>query len=243
LRPGVVRRAQQAAQRHHLDALQPQNIRFVFITHLHTDHALGYPDLLLTPWAVGRPWPLEVYGPPGIERMTEHVREAFAEDIEIRSHGSHPDDVAMSKANVHEIAPGVVFQDEHVRIIAIPVTHGTWKHAFGYRIEGPDRTIVITGDESPNDAIVAACAGCDLLISEGYLQANFDTADAGQREYLKSFHTSATELGVLATKARAKAVVLTHQRPRPVAANATVIAEVRRNYAGPVQMANDLDRL
>ena len=194
--------AQQASQRHHLDALQPQNIRFAFITHLHSDHTLGYPDLLLTPWVIGRSWPLEVYGPPGIARMTEHIREAFAEDI--------------------EIAPGLVYQDEHVHITAIPVPHGDWKHAFGYRIEGPERAIVITGDEAPNDAIIAGCDGCDLLISEGYLQANFDAADAGQRAYLSAFHTSALQLGLLATKARAKAVVLTHQRPRPMALNAAV---------------------
>jgi ribonuclease Z len=192
---------------------------------------------------IGRAWPLEVYGPPGLARMTEHIREAFAEDIELRSRGEAPDDEARSRANVHEIAAGLVYQDEHVRVFAIPVTHGTWKYAFGYRIEGPDRTIVITGDEAPNDAIVAACDGCDLLVSEGYLQANFDAADAAERAYLSSFHTSAIELGRLATKARAKAVAITHQRRRPVETNDTLIGEVRRNYAGPVRIANDLDRL
>jgi ribonuclease Z len=241
--PGVVRRAQQAAERHHLDALQPQNIRFAFITHLHSDHTLGYPDLLLTPWVIGREWPLEVYGPPGIARMTDQIREAYAEDIEIRSHGSSPDDVAASRANVHEVAPGLVYQDEHVRVFAVPVKHGDWKYAFGYRIEGPDRTIVITGDESPNDAIVEACNGCDVLVSEGYLQAIFDKADSGRRAYMAAYHTSGIELGRIATKARAKAVVITHQRPRPVATNATLIEEVHRNFAGPVRIANDLDRI
>ena len=241
--PGVVRRAQLASQRLHLDALKPQNIRFAFITHLHSDHTLGYPDLLLTPWVIGREWPLEVYGPPGLARMTEHLREAFAEDIEVRSSGDAPDEKARSGANVHEVAPGLVYQDEHVRVFAIPVTHGTWKYAFGYRIEGPDRTIVITGDEAPNDAIVAACNGCDLLVSEGYLHANFEAADAAARAYLSTFHTSAIELGQLAAKARAKAVAITHQRPRPVITNATLVGEVRRNYAGPVVIANDLDRL
>ena len=82
--PGVVRRAA-AAQQKGIGALNPINIRHAFVTHLHSDHTVGYPDLIFTPWVVGRKAPLEVYGPPGIKAMTDHVLAAWAEDIKIRN--------------------------------------------------------------------------------------------------------------------------------------------------------------
>src|SRR5262245_26241450 len=81
--PGVVRRAA-AAQQKGISALRQANIRHAFVTHLHSDHTVGYPDLIFTPWVVGRKEPLEVYGPRGIKAMTDHVLEAWADDIDIR---------------------------------------------------------------------------------------------------------------------------------------------------------------
>src|ERR1700716_791760 len=81
--PGIVRRAA-AAQRNGIAALNPTNIRHAFVTHLHSDHTIGYPDLIFTPWVVGRKEPLDVYGPTGIKAMTDHVLAAWADDIEIR---------------------------------------------------------------------------------------------------------------------------------------------------------------
>ncbi|MEO8698983.1 MAG: MBL fold metallo-hydrolase [Kofleriaceae bacterium] len=236
--PGVVRRAAAAALRYKLEALAPENLRFVFVTHLHSDHTLGYADVIFTPWVVGRGVPLEVYGPPGIAKMTEHLREAYAEDIAIRTGAEH-DSVEGSMVNVHEIVAGPIYKDDHVRITAFAVKHGTWKHAFAYRIEGPDRTIVITGDYAlPADAIIAACAGCDVLVSEGYPA----TLAAGPRgPYLRDFHVSAEQLGTIATAARAKLVVHTHRRND--VSDAALLAEIRRGYAGRIVMAKDLDRL
>ena len=82
--PGVVRRAA-AAQRKGIAALDPVKIRHAFVTHLHSDHTVGYPDLIFTPWVVGRAGPLEVFGPPGIKKMTDHVLAAWADDIAIRT--------------------------------------------------------------------------------------------------------------------------------------------------------------
>ena len=68
---GVVRRAKSAVADRGINALEPTNLRVVFVTHLHSDHVVGYPDLILTPWVLGRRVPLEVYGPPGIKHMTD----------------------------------------------------------------------------------------------------------------------------------------------------------------------------
>jgi ribonuclease BN (tRNA processing enzyme) len=82
---GVVRRAKSAAVDRGIAALDPVNLRVVFLTHLHSDHTVGYPDLILTPWVLGRRVPLEVYGPAGIKAMTEHVLEAYRADFETRT--------------------------------------------------------------------------------------------------------------------------------------------------------------
>jgi ribonuclease Z len=239
--PGVVRRASAAATRFGLAALEPTNLHHLFITHLHSDHTVGYADLILTPWVVGRSAPLEVYGPPGVAAMTDHLLAAYAEDITIRTEGREGADRAATIPNVHEVTAGPVLQDARVKITAFPVHHGSWPHAFGYRIEGPDRTIVITGDHAPpDDTIIAACNGCDVLVSEGYPSRILDR-EPDRREYMHAFHTSAIELGALATRARAKEVVVTHRRSG--IPDAVLLGEIRRGYAGPVVLADDLDRL
>ena len=126
--PGVVRRAA-AAQQKGIAALNPINLRHAFLTHLHSDHTLGYPDLIFTPWVVGRKQRLEVYGPRGLKAMTSHVLVAWSEDIKIRQGPVERPLIGASDAyrvNVHEISPGVVFKDSNVTVTAFNVKHGEW---------------------------------------------------------------------------------------------------------------------
>src|SRR5947209_5211861 len=157
--PGVVRRAKAAMFDKGITALEPTNLTHAFVTHLHSDHTVGYPDLIFTPWVVGRKVPLEVYGPPGIKAMTEHVLAAWADDIKIRNEGldrNLPEHgVDGYRVNAHEVSPGIVYKDKNVTVTAFVVKHGEWgPRAFGYRFQTPDRTIVISGDTSPSDTIV-----------------------------------------------------------------------------------------
>ncbi len=159
--PGIVRRAA-AAQRKGIVALNPTNIRHAFVTHLHSDHTIGYPDLIFTPWVVGRKESLEVYGPTGIKAMTDHVLAAWADDIEIR-HGPVERPLVSADAyrvNAHEVSPGVVYKDGNVTVTAFHVKHGEWGgRAFGYRFQTPDRAIVISGDTTPSESVVEQCNG------------------------------------------------------------------------------------
>jgi ribonuclease Z len=116
-----------------------------FITHLHSDHTLGYPDLILTSWIMRRREALEVFGPPGLRRMTNHLLAAYSEDIEIRTHGLEREVASYLRVNVHEIQPAVIYEKEGVRVTAIRVPHGSWKNAFAYRVDTPDRSILISG--------------------------------------------------------------------------------------------------
>src|SRR5260370_1672932 len=168
---GIVRRAA-AARDKGAKALAATALGIAFLTHLHSDHTLGLPDLMITPWIMGRKEPLELFGPPGTQAMVNHILEAYEVDRKIRTEGLEHSNNTGWKVNVHEIKPGVVFKDANVTVTAFAVRHGNVS-AFGYRFATPDRTIVISGDTSPTDAIVETCHGGDLLISEPYTKASF----------------------------------------------------------------------
>ncbi|MEE8130483.1 MAG: MBL fold metallo-hydrolase, partial [Vicinamibacterales bacterium] len=157
--PGVVRRAMAGALVSGLPALQPQNLRVVFFTHLHSDHTIGYPDLILSPWVLGRPVPLRAYGPPGLDAMTAALLEAYREDIRVRVEGPERLRRDLLAVETHEIEPGLIYEDGVMRVEAFAVPHGTWDHAFGFKLTTADRTIVISGDTGPFDGLAEIAAG------------------------------------------------------------------------------------
>ena len=165
--PGVIRRVAQA-HKNGVEGLTPQKIGVLFITHLHSDHTVGYPDVIFTPAVTGRPGGLEVYGPKGLDAMTASILKAWEKDIDIRLHGLEQGNAKAYVVHPHEIRAGVVYKDANVPVIAFPVKHGTWDESWGYRFDTPDKSIVISGDTSPTDEIVKQCHGCDLLIHEVY---------------------------------------------------------------------------
>lgn len=237
--PGVVRRANEAFQKG-VEGLAMKRLSTVFLTHLHTDHTLGLPDLIFTPWVLERTEPLRIYGPTGTQEMARHIEEAYAADVRVRLSGLEPANPTGYRVEAHDVAPGVVFQDENVTVTAFSVAHGAWKEAFGYRFDTPDRTIVVSGDTSPTRAIVEQCNGCDVLVHEVYSQAGWEKRDPVWREYHAASHTSAPALGRLAREARPKLLVLTHQLLWG-ATPEEVLAEVRAEFPGTVVYGRDLD--
>lgn len=231
--PGVVRRAAAAG-------LEMPTLTRLFITHLHSDHTLGYADLILTPWVLEREEPLEVYGPPGTKAMTDHILAAYEEDIQIRLHGSQPQNATGIEVEVHEIEPGVVYRDDYVTVTAFAVRHGSWEHAFGYRFETADRSVVISGDTTPTDAVVEACNGCDVLVHEVYAKAGWDRRSPDWQAYHAASHTSGVELGELAARAKPRLLVLYHQLMWG-ATEDELLAEIRQSFDGEVVFADDLD--
>jgi len=240
--PGVVRRAS-AAFRKGVAGLAVQKLKTLFVTHLHSDHTLGYPDLIFSPWVLGRTEAVEAYGPTGLKAMTEHLLAAYSEDIAIRTDGLEHGNRTGYKVNVHEIKPGVVYKDENVAVKAFLVHHGSWKEAYGYRFETPDKVIVLSGDCAPSESVIENCNGCDILLHEVYSQFGFDTSKEDWRKYILSFHTSTKELAELATKAKPKTLVLYHQMffggEKDTEEN--LLEEMREFYSGKVVSAHDLD--
>ena len=237
--PGVVRRAAAAFQTG-IKGLAVKNLNRAFVTHLHSDHTAGYPDLILTPWVLERKEPLEVYGPKGIKAMTGHILSAYREDIDIRLGGGEPSNRTGYRVITHEIKPGIVYKDENVTVKAFLVNHGSWREAYGFRFETPDRTIVISGDCRPSTSVIQSCNGCDVLIHEVYSQAGFATRSAEWQRYHSRYHTSSRELAELASKARPGLLVLYHQLFWGTSDD-DLLKEVRAGYTGKVVSGRDLD--
>jgi ribonuclease BN (tRNA processing enzyme) len=246
--PGVVRRIAAAAQQGVL-GLAVVNVRVAFVTHLHSDHTAGYADLILTPWSVGRSQPLEVYGPKGLKHMTHHILEAYRDDIAIRRRDKQalgvPEQADGYKVQAHEIAPGTVYKDRNVTVKAFLVNHGDVPQAFGYRIETPERAIVISSDAAPTQSIIDACNGCDVLIHEAYSMMTYNAVSPSYQEYRRKHHTSSREVAGIAAKARPGLLILYHRanpggvgRPNPEQA---LLEEVRQLYGGKVVIGHDLD--
>jgi len=236
---GVIRRAV-AAYQAGVDALEVRNLNRAFVTHLHSDHTVGYPDLIFTPWVLGRDRPLEVYGPPGIKKMTDHILEAYREDIDVRIHGLEHANPEGYKVHTHEIEPGVIYEDRNVAVKAFPVRHGSWAQAFGYRFETKDRTVVISGDTAPRPGITENYKGCDVLIHEVYSQAIFDWGSLSWQSYHSSFHTSTVELARIAAEVKPDLLVLYHQLLWG-SSERDLLKEIRAIYKGNVVSGKDLE--
>jgi len=216
-----------------------------FITHLHSDHTLGYPDLILTSWLMRRKKHLEVYGPHGLQRMTDLLLQAYSEDIKIRIEGLERELPDAYKVDVHEISPGVVYDSAGIKITAIPVLHGDWKEAYGYRIDTPDKSIVLSGDTRPCEALIGAAKGVDILVHEVYPASKVKPEDRPGGEfwpqYCKEFHTSDVELGNIAKQVKPKLLILYHI-VRMGATDKDLMEGIRKGgFIGKVVIGKDIE--
>ena len=241
--PGIVRRAAAAAREHGIDALAASGLNRLFITHLHSDHTVGLPDAIFSPWVLERPDPIRIFGPPGTAAMAEHIQEAWKEDVHMRLFGLEPHDYNLDayQSPVTETTGGPVYEDENVRVTAIPVLHGSWPYPLGYRFEAGGRTIVISGDARPSESLVEACTGCDILVHEVYSAEAFEQRPPEWQAYHARSHTSTVELADIATRARPDLLVLYHQLYWGTT-DEDLLREIREaGYTGRVVSAADLE--
>jgi ribonuclease BN (tRNA processing enzyme) len=240
---GVVRQANSAFQRG-IPALRPDQLDIAFLTHLHSDHTLGLPDLILTPWIAERTKPLRLYGPEGTKEMAGHILDAFQEDIQVRTTGLEGGNTTGYKVDAHDVQPGNVYEDGNVRVRAFLVKHGSWKEALGYRFDAGGKSIVVSGDTAPAESVVEACGACDALIHEVYAGSGPlkpSQTVAQSMKYMAAFHTSAEKLGDIAEKAKPKMLILTHWMLLGDAKPDDLVRGIRQKYKGPIVIARDLD--
>jgi ribonuclease BN (tRNA processing enzyme) len=222
------------------------NITTVFLTHLHSDHTIGYPDLIFTPWVMGRREPLQVYGPKGIKGMTEHVLKAWEVDIDVRTNGISQHCPFGCGANAHEIAPGVIYQDRNVTVTAFAARHEDVVDAFGFRFDTPDRVIVVSGDTTPTQELLEHSRNCDILVHEAYSMDSYRRVAPRWQEYRRRAHTSSLELAEIANTVKPGLLVLYHRSnpggvPGSPDTEDALIEEIQQLYNGKVVVGHDLD--
>jgi ribonuclease Z len=225
-----------------------KDVTATFLTHLHSDHTLGYPDLVFTTWIMGRRAPLAVFGPPGLRDMTARLLEAWGPDIDVRVKGLERETREWLAPDVREIGPGttsVVYDRDGVRVTAVAVPHGDWR-AFAYRFDTPTRSIMFSGDTAPSVALAEAARGTDVLVHEVYngSRAVPENRPGGEHwpEYLRTAHTSDVELARLAGQIRPGLLVLNHVL-RLGGTEQEILDRIRAaGYTGRVVVGHDLDR-
>jgi len=241
--PGIVRRAQAAFEKG-VAALAPDKLRTAFITHLHSDHTVGYPDLIFTTWVQGRNGALKVFGPEGTEAMTGHIMAAWQADIDIRTTGMERRSRQGLTVEAHDVTPGVVYQDANITVTAFQNAHGEWRQTYGYQFKTADRTIVISGDTNPSAALIEHCQKCDVLIHEAYADAYRPAAVPDWLAYRAKYHTTTSQLAEIANKTQPALLIMHHRGVGPRGgeiSDAQYLADVAKTYHGKVVVGHDLD--
>jgi ribonuclease BN (tRNA processing enzyme) len=225
-----------------------KNLRYVFITHHHSDHNLEYGSLMFNAWASGFKGRIDTYGPPPIGKITDLFLEANAYDISIRipDEGRSP---LKPMIHVHEFEKGgPVMTSDQVKVTAALVNHPPVVPSFAYRFDTPDRSIVFSGDTTPCDNLVALAKGADVLVHEvihkpslAKLLTRIPNADR-LLEHIVASHTTHVDVGKVAKDAGVKTLVLTHFVPvdDPTVTEEMWMEEARKQFDGKIIVGKDL---
>ncbi|MCJ0824514.1 MBL fold metallo-hydrolase [Luteimonas sp. 50] len=226
----------------------PGIVTATFLTHLHSDHLVGLPELYLFPWASqGRRTPFRILGPAGTRAMMAHLQAAFAFDIHVRRDIDEHFPGEGIAVDATDIQPGVVYDTNGVKVTAFLVDHAPVEPAYGFRVDYRGRSVVLSGDTRPSPNLAAFAKGADLLIHEvgrwkgdpalaGDPAAPMPNAlTRGQMRGIAEHHTDPVEAGVIFAEARPKLAVFSHY----ARAGDDLLPLVRRHYPGRVEVGRD----
>jgi ribonuclease BN (tRNA processing enzyme) len=227
------------------------SLRHIFITHQHSDHNADYGNLILLSWASGLNSVVDAWGPPPLVEMTKLFFEMSAFDIQTRI-GDEGRTSPVSLVRPHELTSGgVVMQDANVTVTAALVDHPPIKHAFAYRFDAPDRSIVISGDTAVSKNLIALAKGADVLVHEvlwvpavDRIVAKIPNATTLKQHIIDS-HTSAEDCGKVAAAAGVKTLVLSHLVPTddPSITDQMWLDAAKKHFSGKIVVGKDLMEL
>jgi ribonuclease Z len=218
-----------------------RDVRGVFLTHLHSDHVVGFPDLWLTGWLVSaRDVPLLVWGPTGTKKMMSHLQQAYEFDIGVRQADEHASARGVA-IQAEDIAEGFVYENNGVKVTVFDVDHAPVEPAFGYRIDYAGRSVVLSGDTRFSENLIRHAAGADLLIHEVTAPETFRRAGVAPElaKVIMAHHTTAERAGEVFSRVKPKLAVYSHI-VRPSATEQDLIPPTRKTYAGPLELGEDL---
>jgi ribonuclease Z len=229
--------------------INPADVTKIFVTHLHSDHVISLPELLISPWASqGRIVPLSVWGPRGTRAMMKKFEEALAFDIHVRRDVDEKFPAEGVRVVTTDITEGVVYEVAGVKVTAFLVDHGPVKPAYGYRVDFRGRSLVLSGDTRSSDNLVRFATGVDVLIHEIGRYKQDPLLSGPPDEFLPNsrqtrrtartiaeHHTDGAEVGAVLDRAKPKLAVFSHYNVDPQ----STLALIRQRYAGPVEFGED----
>jgi ribonuclease Z len=215
----------------------------VLLTHLHSDHVVGLPDLWLTGWIFGRNRPLRVIGPPGTAEMVRHLEAAFAFDVRMRRDLDERLPAEGGRIVGVDAAPGVILDEGGMKAIAFEVDHLVVKPAWGYRIEAGGRSVGFSGDTRASDSLVRHARGVDVLVHEVISpeveRLRAKVPDPAAIERIIAHHITPEEAGRIFTRVAPRLAVYSHIVPSPATAR-DLIGPTRTTYEGRLEAGEDL---
>jgi ribonuclease Z len=222
----------------------------LFVTHLHSDHTVGIPDLWLTGFMTmpygRRKAPFYVWGPNGTAEMMSYLEKAYHADIQSRREANadfSPQQAAIAAKDIEE---GVIYDQNGVRVTAFNVKHATLKDAFGFRVDYKGRAVVISGDMAPNENFIKYAQGADVILHEvGVARPELLERDPATRRLIATHHSTPEDAGKDFARIKPKLAVYTHYtRPRrddiPEVTILEIISRTRAIYSGRLEAGEDL---
>ena len=226
-------------QRLHQLKVSYDKIDGLFLTHLHSDHIVGIPDLWLTGWLTSkRTIPLNVFGPEGTDNMLKNLQKAFAYDIGIRIDDDKVPEEG-SKFLISEIEQGMIYEKNGVKVIAITVDHYPIVPAFGYRIEYKGHSVVLSGDTRYSENLIKYARSTDLLIHEVVVAP--DTLKKSDPKYsILAHHTTPEQAGKVFNEVKPKLAVYSHISKLYGRNEQDLLRRTKAVYSGPIVIGEDL---
>ena len=212
----------------------------LFLTHLHSDHVVGLPDLWLSGWLVSRrAVPLPVWGPAGTAEMVARLRDAYRFDLKIRVEDDKVDPEG-SRLLATDVDEQVLVDRNGVKVTSFLVDHEPIKPALGYRIDYRGHSVVLSGDTRKSENLLKHAKGVDVLIHEVAAASKLEFEQSARTRGVLAHHTVPREAAEIFEKAKPRLAVYSHIVLRGGVTEDEVMRETRRTYGGPLVMGEDL---
>ena len=218
----------------------PNEIKNIFFTHLHSDHILGFADILMTGWVYHRDSPLQIYGPEGTQNFVDSTLKAYEDDINVRSQAPENLDIVGLQSNVETIYDGYNYQNNGLTIETFSVKHEPFTHAFGFKIYNSKYCVVISGDTTYSERVIKKAKGRDLLIHEIAHASEHTMKKYSKAKGVISYHTNVLEVSDIINKAQPKLTILNHVLSLDGSSDDEILNIIKQNTKHDVLVAKDL---
>ena len=220
--------------------IMPNEIENIFFTHLHSDHILGFSDILMTGWVYHRQKPLNIFGPPGTINFVDSTIKSFEEDIKVRSLPPESLNVENLKSNIEIIYDDFTYKKNGLTIETFAVKHEPFTYAFGFKIFNSKYCMVISGDTTYSEQVIEKTKNCDLLIHEIAHASEHTLEKYPKAKGVISYHTDASQVSKIINTVKPRLTILNHVLSLDGSSDEQILNEIKKNTKHKVLIAKDL---